>query len=235
VLTCDAIDVSYGRVDVLRGLCLTADHGQILTVLGPNGSGKSTMLKAVAGVVRVRNGSVRLHDDDITKHEVGARVRAGITLVPQGRRLFGGMTVEENLRLGAYIHRANPSLIDEMLERWMQFFPVLKDKRHLRAGGLSGGEQQMVAVARGLMSQPKLLLLDEPSLGIAPKISAELAGMLPALRDEHGITIVLVEQNVRLALEVADRVIVLKSGRNALEGSPRDFDDKARLTEIYLS
>jgi branched-chain amino acid transport system ATP-binding protein len=204
-------------------------------VLGPNGSGKSTMLKAVAGVVRVRGGAVRLHGDDITKHDVGERVRAGITLVPQGRRLFGGMTVEENLRLGAYIHRANPSLIEDMLERWMQFFPVLKDKRHLRAGGLSGGEQQMVAVARGLMSQPKLLLLDEPSLGIAPKISAELAAMLPALRDEHGITIVLVEQNVRLGLQVADRVIVLKSGRNALEGSPRDFDNTTRLKEIYLS
>jgi branched-chain amino acid transport system ATP-binding protein len=234
-LVCQDIEVSYGRVDVLKGLSLEAHHGKILTVLGPNGSGKSTMLKTVAGVVRARRGLVHLYGKDITKHRVQERVRAGITLVPQGRRLFGGLTVEENLRLGAFPHRNDEALVSDLLDRWLSVFPTLATIRNLRAGGLSGGQQQMVAVARGLMARPQILLLDEPSLGISPKLTGELADTLAMLRQDHGLTIVLVEQNVRMGLSIADRVVVLKGGRAAHEGTPADFADAEKLARIFLS
>lgn len=235
MLRCDALEVSYGRVDVLRGLDLAVGEAELVAVLGPNGSGKSTTLKAIAGIAPVRGGAVIYDGDDLTRLPVGERVRRGITLVPQGRRLFGGMTVDENLRLGAFMKRHDPEAVEESVERWCEFFPVLGDRRSARASELSGGEQQMVAVARGLMAQPRMLLLDEPSLGIAPLLANELAAMLPTLRDEFGITIVLVEQNVSLALSVADRVAILKNGRVAIEDEPARFEDRRELAEVFFT
>ncbi len=235
MLRCESIEVSYGRVDVLRGLDLAVGEAELVAVLGPNGSGKSTTLKAIAGIAPVRGGAVIYDGDDLTSVPVGERVRRGITLVPQGRRLFGGMTVDENLRLGAFMKRHDPEAVEESVERWCEFFPVLGDRRSARASELSGGEQQMVAVARGLMAQPRMLLLDEPSLGIAPLLANELAAMLPRLRDEFGLTIVLVEQNVSLALSVADRVAILKNGRVAIEDEPARFEDRRELAEVFFT
>lgn len=235
MLRCESIEVSYGRVDVLRGLDLAVEEAELVAVLGPNGSGKSTTLKAVAGIAPVRGGAVIYDGDDLTRLPVGERVRRGITLVPQGRRLFGGMTVDENLRLGAFMKRHDPEAVEESVERWCEFFPVLGARRSARASELSGGEQQMVAVARGLMAQPRMLLLDEPSLGIAPLLANELAAMLPRLRDEFGLTIVLVEQNVSLALSVADRVAILKNGRVAIEDVPSRFEDRRELAEVFFT
>ena len=235
MLRCEGLEVSYGRVDVLRGLDLSVERGEILAILGPNGSGKSTALKTLAGVVKMRGGRITHEGDDITSTTVAQRVERGITLVPQGRRLFGGMSIEDNLRLGAYSRRSDPDALAANIERWCSFFPVLAEKRSLRAGDLSGGEQQMVAVARGLMSEPSLLLLDEPSLGISPKISEQLAQMLPRLRDEIGLTVVLVEQNVALALSIADRVLILKGGRVAADAPPAEFTDRRRLAEVFFT
>lgn len=207
MLVADSLFVSYGKIEVLRGLSFDVAEREIVGVLGPNGCGKSTALKAISGLL-MPSGSVRYRGRDITNMGIAERVRAGITLVPQGKNVFSSMTVQENLLMGAFC-RSDKAGVSDDVEYWFGFFPQLADKRERLAGQLSGGEQRMVAVARGLMARPSVILLDEPSLGVAPVVLAELGRGILRLRDELGLTIVIVEQDVPFALDIADRIIVL--------------------------
>jgi branched-chain amino acid transport system ATP-binding protein len=233
LLSIEGLKSGYGHVPVLHGIDLHVDAGEVVTLVGANGSGKSTLLKTVVGLVKARSGSVRFDGRDITRTSPEAAVRSGIALVPEGRMLFGPLTVDENLRLGAFSVKAGAEGTATDLEHVFHLFPVLRERLAQPAATLSGGEQQMLAVGRALMSRPRLLLLDEPSLGLAPKVIAEIFGTLDRLRAE-GLTVLLVEQDVKVALRHADRGYVMRTGRIALEGSSAALlaDDHIRL--IYL-
>ena len=225
------LSAGYGRVEVLRGIDLRVAEGEMVTLIGANGAGKSTLLKAVVGLVSPSAGTVRLFGEDITRRSPERAVRAGLALVPEGRMLFGPMTVEENLRLGAHTRNAEEFVAER--DRVFELFPVLSERREQSAATLSGGEQQMLAVGRALMARPRLLLLDEPSLGLAPRVIAERFSALQTLR-ANGLTILLVEQDARLALRHADRGYVMRTGTIALHGSADELlaNDDIRL--IYL-
>jgi ABC-type branched-subunit amino acid transport system ATPase component len=219
-----------GAVRALDGIDLDVCSGEILAVVGPNGAGKSTLLGTIAGWFPPRAGSVQLAERDVTGFAAERAVRAGISLVPERRQMFGELTVERNLELGAYIHgRADAAA----LERVLTLFPRLRERRGQRAGTLSGGEQQMVAIARGLLAQPRVLLLDEPSLGLAPRVVGEIFASLARVNAE-GTTIVLVEQNARAAFAVADRVALLERGRIVFSGRVAEARDDVRISEAYL-
>jgi branched-chain amino acid transport system ATP-binding protein len=221
----------YGASVVLRGIDLNVRPGEIVTLLGANGAGKTTFLHTVMGLVTMTSGRVYYDGQDMTSRPPEERVTSGIALCPEGRRIFARMTVEENLRLGAGLKSQHPY---EENRAWVfELFPVLERLRGKLAGLLSGGEQQQLAVARALMSRPKLLLLDEPSLGLAPRIVARIFELVQELR-ERGVTILLVEQNVRLALDVADRGYVLNAGRLELSGSASELKESASVEEAYL-
>jgi branched-chain amino acid transport system ATP-binding protein len=222
----------YGASVVLRGIDLHVMPGEIVTILGANGAGKTTFLSTVMGLVTMTSGRVHYDGGDITRLSPEDRVTSGIALCPEGRRIFGKMTVEENLRLGA--GTKFQARFEENRDRMLGLFPVLARLRSGAAGLMSGGEQQQLAVARALMSEPKLLLLDEPSLGLAPKVVATIFELIKHLREEQGVTILLVEQNVRLALDIADRGYVLNLGRLDLEGSAVDLRENASVEEAYL-
>lgn len=232
MLEASALTAGYGHVGVLRGIDLAVRRGELVTVIGSNGAGKSTLLKALVGLVAPSGGTVRLGGTEITGWGPERAVRAGMALVPEGRLLFGTMTVAENLDMGAYSRPRSESR-SEALGRVFELFPVLEERKAQTAATLSGGEQQMLAVARALMADPKILLLDEPSLGLAPKVIAEIFAALDALRSE-GLTILLVEQDARLALKHADRGYVMRTGQIAMAGSAQELlaDDEVRL--IYL-
>ena len=228
------LSVGYGRVPVLRGIDLEVRAGEMLAVIGSNGAGKSTLLQAISGMLRAWTGRVELFGADVTRLGAERLVGRGMALVPEGRMLFGPMSVEENLRLGAYSRRrGGRSAYAEDLARVTELFPVLGERLGQHASTLSGGEQQMLAVARALMSRPRVLLLDEPSLGLAPKVIAEIFAALEVLRAD-GMTVVLVEQDAKLALEHADAGHVMRSGEIVLSGSAEELlrDDDVRL--IYL-
>ncbi len=228
------LGAAYGRVHVLRDVSLTVAAGECVTVIGANGAGKSTLLRCVAGLLRPTAGRVTVDGADVTGMAAEKLVRRGVALVPEGRMLFGPMSVAENLRLGAYSRgRAPATETAADLARVHELFPVLAERASQAAATLSGGEQQMLAVGRALMSRPRLLLLDEPSLGLAPKVIAGIFSALDELR-RAGLTILLVEQDARLALRHADRGYVMRTGRVALEGRAADLaaDDDVRL--IYL-
>ncbi|MDZ4166458.1 MAG: ABC transporter ATP-binding protein [Coriobacteriia bacterium] len=235
MLEVDAFVAGYGRIPVLHGVSLKAGAGRMITLVGANGAGKSTLLKAIAGVLPARSGRVILEGEDVTNVPVHRRVGKGVVLVPEGRMLFGAMSVDENLTLGAYLKTGAEARREAEAERERVFelFPILARRRTQPAGTLSGGEQQMLAVGRALMSDPKVLLLDEPSLGLAPKVISEIFAVLDRLR-EGGLTMVLVEQDARLALKHADYGYVMRTGSVALEGSSADLlaNDDVRL--IYL-
>ena len=236
MLVVDGLDSGYGRIAILRDISLEVGEGEIVTLMGANGAGKSTLLKAVAGLLPAWKGSVRVAGEEIAGQPAERIVRKGVALVPEGRRLFGPMTVDENLELGAYARRRDrdaASNFDEDLRLVHELFPVLADRRQQPAATLSGGEQQMLAIARALMSRPRLLLLDEPSLGLAPKVITEIFSVLATLRD-RGVTILLVEQDAKIALKHADRGYVLRTGEIALSGSAEELlsNDDVRL--IYL-
>jgi branched-chain amino acid transport system ATP-binding protein len=221
----------YGASVVLRGIDLDVRPGEIVTLLGANGAGKTTFLHTVMGLVAMTSGRVYYDGRDITRRPPEERVTSGIALCPEGRRIFARMTIEENLRLGAGLRSQHRY---EENRAWVfELFPVLKRLRGTMAGLLSGGEQQQLAVARALMSRPKLLLLDEPSLGLAPRIVARIFELVQELR-ERGVTILLVEQNVRLALDIADRGYVLNTGRLELSGSASELKESASVEEAYL-
>ncbi len=211
------IESGYGKIQVLWGVDVTLQEGSMVAVLGPNGAGKTTLLRTVMGIIRAWRGSVMMYGLDITSMPSHRRVELGLTMVPEGRRLFPDLTVRENLELGAYTRRARERIV-ETLELVFNLFPRLKERLHQKAGSLSGGEQQMLAIARALMTRPKVLMLDEPSQGLAPKIAWEVAEALDKIRREVGISVILVEQNVALALEKADYIYLLEQGRVVLEG-----------------
>jgi branched-chain amino acid transport system ATP-binding protein len=211
------VESGYGKIQVLWGVDVTLKEGSMVAVLGPNGAGKTTLLRTIMGIIRAWRGSVMMYGLDITSMPSHRRVELGLTMVPEGRRLFPDLTVRENLELGAYTRRARER-IGETLELVFNLFPRLKERLHQKAGSLSGGEQQMLAIARALMTRPKVLMLDEPSQGLAPKIAWEVAETLDKIRREVDISVILVEQNVALALEKADYVYLLEQGRVVLEG-----------------
>jgi branched-chain amino acid transport system ATP-binding protein len=231
LLATTGLGARYGASVVLRDVEIHVLPGEIVTLLGANGAGKTTFLGTVLGLVTMTGGHVFYDGADITRCSPEERVARGIALSPEGRRIFGKMTVEENLRLGAGVrHQAD---FDENRAYVFGLFPVLERLRGTAAGLLSGGEQQQLAVARALMSKPKLLLLDEPSLGLAPKIVATIFELIVHLRDE-GVTILLVEQNVRLALDIADRGYVINTGRIELAGTADELRASASVEDAYL-
>lgn len=233
LLTLDSVSVSYGHVDVLRDLSLTVSGGEIVALLGPNGSGKSTTVHTVAGLVTAKSGTISLDGTDITSSPVRERVRKGVTLVAQGRTLFHSMTISENLRMGAFC-RTDRTETDRDYRTWLETFPRLAAAEHRPAGQLSGGEQRMLAVARGMMSRPSVCLLDEPSLGVAPKALLDIGETLVRIRDDTGVGFVLVEQDLPFALDIADRVVVLSGGAIALEERPAALRDGKVLHRIFL-
>ena len=233
LLSVTGLHASYGRAEVLAGLDLQVDAGRVVTVIGPNGAGKSTTLNALMGVLPSR-GRVVFDGHDLADATLEERVMMGLALVPEKRELFGSMAVEDNLVLGGF--RAMKLKLPQWrseLERVYGLFPRLKERRAQLAGTLSGGERQMLALGRALMSSPKLLMLDEPSLGLAPLVVREIVRTIARLR-EQGTSILLIEQNARAALEVADHGYVLETGSIALEGPAAQLADDARVVETYL-
>jgi len=227
------LHVSHGKVEAVHGVSLRVDAGSIVTVIGPNGAGKSTLLAALMGLLPCR-GTVRYGGKDMTGMDVEARVAAGLTLVPERRELFGELSVHDNLRLGAYQRlRAGERGAMKELGAVYARFPRLDERREQLALTLSGGERQMLAIGRALMAKPKLLMLDEPSLGLAPLIVREILGIVAELRAE-GVAILLVEQNARAALQIADRGSVLETGDLVLEGSAAELAGHPRVIESYL-
>ena len=221
----------YGRTEVLRGVSLHAGHGEIVAIIGPNGAGKSTVLRAVYGQCEVRRGDVRLDGASLVGVPAHRLVTRGVACVPQGRTVFPSLTVQENLDLGVYHEggQPDPERLDEVLTR----FRVLRERLAQRAGTLSGGEQQMLALARALLSRPRLLLLDEPSLGLAPRIQDQLFGTIGAI-NAAGITVLIVEQNARRALALAHRAYVLELGQNRFEGPGPALLADPRVQALYL-
>lgn len=227
-----SIRVNYGEATALWDLSLSMTKGELLVVVGPNSAGKSTLINAISGVHRAVSGAVVWEGEDITRLAPHRYCERGIALVPEGRRLFTSMTVQENLELGSYLPQARAQRASN-LERVCNLFPVLKEKLQQAAGTLSGGQQQMVAIGRALMAQPRLLLLDEPSLGLAPTIVLD---MFRVIREIHasGIAVLLVEQNVSLALSLAQRAAVLEEGRIVATGDPHELMQQPELRRAYL-
>ncbi len=226
------IHAGYGEFRVLHDVNMHVDKGEIVALIGPNGAGKTTTLRTVLGMTTLYEGKVSFKGEDITKVPTHKRVEKGIAMVPEGRGIFTPLTVYENLLAGAYTKRAEEKLQDS-LEFVFTLFPRLKERRNQIAGTLSGGEAQMLAIARALMSRPELLLLDEPSLGLAPKIVLEVFDVIKRLREE-GVTILIVEQHVKNSLETADRAYVMETGRIVLEGEARSLLKDERLKKAYL-
>jgi len=226
--------VEYGHVQALRGVDLRARTREITAIIGSNGAGKTSTLMAISGLAPVTGGEILMEGQAITRtpaHEVTA---LGISQILEGRQLFADQTVEDNLLLGAYTRlRRNRARVRELMEREMDRFPILRKRRRQLSGTLSGGEQQMLAIARGLMSEPKLLLMDEPSMGLAPLVVLEIARTIRKLRDE-GVTIVLVEQMATVALELADHAYVLENGRVTLSGPARELAQNPEVKRAYL-
>ena len=232
LLELDRVSVSYGPVQAVRDVSLHVDRGEMVTLIGANGAGKSTILRAVSGLARIASGSLRFNDADISKARPDVIVRAGLAHCPEGRQVLARQTIEDNLLLGAYI-RTDKAGIARDLEQAYAMFPRLLERRTQLAGTLSGGEQQMLAIARALMSSPRLLLLDEPSLGLAPLVVEEIFAILDRL-SAQGMTILLVEQNARLALAHSHRGYVLESGQIAASGDAKGLLEDERVLAAYL-
>jgi len=234
MLKVQSISSYYGNLRVLHGVSLHVGEGETVALIGANGAGKSTIMRSITGLLPPRKGVMKLGDDDITRMSPAHIIRRGIALVPEGRKLFATLTVQDNLVLGAY-HRysSDRTQIDADLERIFGIFPRLKERRRQMAGTLSGGEQQMVAIGRALMARPKLLLLDEPSMGLAPTVIEEIFAVLGALR-KQGLTLLLVEQNVRLAFAMAARAYVLETGRVVLQGPVDELMANKEIKRAYL-
>ena len=225
------LESGYGRLQVLFGVSFEAPSNSVVSILGPNGAGKTTTLLTVMGVVKPWSGVVELEGVDVTRLPPHRKVELGISLVPEGRRLFPEMTVEENLLMGAYTKRARDKMHDS-LELVYTIFPRLRERRRQKAGTMSGGEQQMLAVARALMARPKVLLIDEPSAGLAPKVVADLFQTISQLKKE--MSVLLVEQNVAAALEISDYAYVLENGRIVLQGPAGELIENEHVKKAYL-
>jgi branched-chain amino acid transport system ATP-binding protein len=231
-LVVEDLHAGYGDVRVLHGLSLRVGQGEICAILGPNGAGKTTLLRALCGMVRGR-GTVRLDGASLSGRSPDTVARQGVAHVPEGRGTFMPLTVEENLRLGAYARR-DRAAVQKDLDRVYGHFPVLKDRLKQAAGSLSGGEQQMLAIGRALMSRPRLLLLDEPSLGLAPLVTRELFGIVQSINQEERTTVVVVEQNAHLALGIAGQAHVLETGRIVLSGTADEIRADEQVAQSYL-
>jgi branched-chain amino acid transport system ATP-binding protein len=232
LLDVEDVDVSYGDIQVLYGLCLEVREGEIVALLGSNGAGKTTTLRAVAGLRPPSRGEIRFRGEPLSRVPAAARAELGIALVPEGRELWPQLTVEENLLLGAY-GRAARRRAQANLERVHGLFPRLRERRRQAAGSLSGGEQQMCAIGRALMTDPRLLMLDEPSLGLAPMVVDQVFRTIAELH-AGGMTVLLVEQNLRKALEIAQRGVVIETGRAKLVGSSRELLESPDIRAAYL-
>jgi len=230
MLKINELKVNYGGIEAVKGISLEVPEGSIVTLIGANGAGKSTTLRAIAGLVKPSSGRIRLQAEDLTALTPDRIVSKGITLVPEGRRVFPDLTVLENIKIGAYLRK------DDLSEdiRWIyDLFPRLKERSWQAAGTLSGGEQQMLAVARALMSRPKLIMMDEPSLGLAPLIVKGIFDIIKEI-NKQGVTILLVEQNANMALQAADQAYVLETGNITMTGSGADLLADERVKEAYL-
>ena len=232
ILEVNDLVVHYGSVEALKGVSLDVAEGSITTILGSNGAGKSTLLNTIAGLVSASSGKIFYRGQIINDSPAENNIRMGLCLVPEGKRLFPYLTVLENLKMGAFI-RKDKTEIEKDIERIFARFPVLGGRKKFHAGSLSGGEQQMLAVARGLMAKPKLLMLDEPTMGIAPLVVEEILRNIQEIR-ETGVTIILVEQNISHILDTADRAFVLEQGKLVLEGDTHTLLNNGRVREAYL-
>jgi len=229
------IHAGYGRIEVLKGVSLEASEAEVVCLLGANGAGKSTLLRVISGLITPAKGSISFMGQEISGRRPDDIVRAGISHVPEGRQIFFGLTVQQNLLLGAYAHGSTRAELDTLYNSVFKLFPILKERFAGKAGSLSGGEQQMLAIARGLMAQPRLLLLDEPSLGLAPLLVQNIFSIVKDLR-AAGIPILLVEQNVAAALRIADRAYIMETGKIVSHGSAAALlgDDEVRRRYLGL-
>lgn len=230
MLKVENLKVNFGGIEAVKGISFEVNEGEIVTLIGSNGAGKSTTLRTISGLVKPSGGRILFEDQDISKIDSSEIVKRGITLCPEGRRIFPDMTVIENIRIGAYL-RADD--ITKDIEKCHRLFPILKERENQLAGTLSGGEQQMLAVARSLMSRPKIMMLDEPSLGLAPLVVKDIFNILKEINDE-GVTILLIEQNANMALRLANKAYVLETGNIVMEGTGKELLDNPKIKEAYL-
>jgi branched-chain amino acid transport system ATP-binding protein len=233
LLKVEDVWTAYGPIVVNRGVSLAVNEGEIITIIGSNGAGKSTLLKTIAGLMRPKSGSIRLSGKDVTGIYADGIARRGAVLVPEGRRIFSDLSVRDNLRLGGY-SRYDSEGVEKDIAVMESFFPILAQKRDERGGALSGGQQQMLAIARGLMAKPKILILDEPSLGLAPIIVHEVRSIILSVPDKFGAAVLLVEQNASLALAVADRGYIMQNGRIVAEGAIEELRSLDLVRKTYL-
>ncbi|AKU26243.1 MULTISPECIES: ABC transporter ATP-binding protein [Geobacillus] len=232
MLKVEAIDVFYGNIHALKGVSLEVNKGEIVTLIGANGAGKTTLLKTISGLLKPKSGDIVYEGASIAGKAAQTIVKQGISHVPEGRRVFANMTVEENLELGAFL-RKDKDGIQQDFAKVFQLFPRLEERRKQLAGTLSGGEQQMLAIGRALMARPKLLLLDEPSMGLAPLLVKTIFRIIQEI-NESGTTILLVEQNAHMALSIADRAYVIESGRVVLSGAASELQASEQVKQAYL-
>ncbi|MEX3624365.1 ABC transporter ATP-binding protein [Viridibacillus arvi] len=232
MLKVNDINVFYGNIQALKGVSLEVNEGEIVTLIGANGAGKSTLLKTLSGLLKPKQGTIEYLGSSIAGKQAQSIVKAGISHVPEGRRVFANMTVEENLELGAYLRKDKGGIAKD-LQRVFELFPRLLERRKQQSGTLSGGEQQMLAMGRAIMAKPKLLLLDEPSMGLAPLMVKTIFSIVKEINKE-GTTILLVEQNAHMALSVADRAYVIETGRVVLSGTAKELKETEQVKAAYL-
>ena len=233
MLKAEGISASYGRVKVLKDINMSVENGEIVCLVGANGAGKSTLLKVISGIVPEASGKFLFEGQDITNKKPDFIVKAGLSHVPEGRQIFADLTVRQNLLLGSYVHKLPKQEMTRLFDSVFDLFPILKTRLTQKAGTMSGGEQQMLAIGRGLMSQPKLLLLDEPSLGLAPLMVETILKVIQNLRST-GISILLVEQNVNAALQISDRAYVMETGSIVTHGNARELMENDEIRKSYL-
>ena len=230
MLKVNNLKVNFGGIEAVKGISFEVKEGEIVTLIGSNGAGKSTTLRTISGIVKPAEGSIDFKGTDITKVNSSDIVKMGITLCPEGRRVFPDMTVLENIKIGAFLRQDD---LTNDIERCYRLFPILKERNKQLAGTLSGGEQQMLAVARSLMSRPKIMMLDEPSLGLAPLVVQDIFKIIQEINSE-GVTILLIEQNANMALRIANKAYVLETGKITMEGTGRELLDNESIKEAYL-
>lgn len=230
MLKVNDLKVNFGGIEAVKGISFEVNDGEIVTLIGSNGAGKSTTLRTISGLVKPARGSIEFEKINITKINSSKIVELGITLCPEGRRVFPDMTVLENIKIGAYLRKDN---LASDIEKCYRFFPILKERSKQLAGTLSGGEQQMLAVARSLMSRPKIMMLDEPSLGLAPLVVRDIFSIIQEINKE-GVTILLIEQNANLALKIADKAYVLETGKIVMSGTGKELLENEQVREAYL-
>lgn len=233
MLKIDSLVSSYGMIKALKGISLHVEEGELVSLLGSNGAGKSTLLKSILGLVKIEQGTIEYKGKDITGAKSTKIIKQGIAIVPEGRKIFADITVEDNLEIGSFSRRADKALDKRILDQVYEFFPRLYERRRQMGGTLSGGEQQMLAIGRAMMADPKLLLLDEPSMGLAPLVVEQVFEIIRKIK-ATGVTILLVEQNANMALLVSDRAYVMNTGRIIDEDTGENMKKKGTLVEAYL-